>query len=1067
MSHSSNRTPAGPTTSFGPFEFDAGSGLLYRGEQETLLPFRVSKVLGALLECPGEVLTKDQLLAEAWQDTHVGEDSLTQAISMIRSALGDDPRDPVYIQTIPKRGYRFIAEVQGGSPVSGVPHSAESGPPSTDPDEQSVSPARRTRPVPLVSPGTSLGQYEILSELGAGAMGVVYRARDTVLERDVAIKVLPEDFVSDPERVTRFEQEAKLLAAVSHPNIAGIHSLEEEDGAKFPVMELVEGETLEERLRSGRVGVEEAIELARQIASALEAAHERNIVHRDLKPANIKVAPGGQVKVLDFGLAKALEVKVFEGSAAESPTASMTIMGSRRGSIVGTAAYMSPEQARGQEADKRADIWSFGCVFYEMLTGQRAFGGDTVSDTIAGLLEREPDWEALPADTPPAACRVLRRCLSKDSDRRLHAIADARIELEEAGQAQASGDPVLIAQGPPRAPLWKRGGVRWAAVGLAIGAVATLMIMQGSRDRASPPAGAEQTTWFRQGIPPETSIRPRNPALQLAVSPDGGRIVFRARREGVWRLYQSRLNQLEATSISGTEGANNPFFSPGGESLGFFADGKLKKIDLASGRSQELCDVPNFSYGAAWGPDGQIVYNPGTLEGLWSVPETGGSPSLVLAADPRSGVYSYEKPSFLPGGKSVLLAVYKGGHGTWALGVLDLETRETRVLIEGASYGVFLPTGHIMFGKIDGLHVVGFDIETMSITGTEVPVIRDVGFRVFERVAQFAVSPTGTLAYIPGIGIPKRELLRVSLDGEPTLIPAEPRNYVYPRFSPKGDLIAVNVVEARTEVLIVNAETGISSPLVSEGSAEWPMWNPDGRHVTYSSLNPESGSWGVYQKPFGGGPEDVLFETVYGEGGELTANQWSPDGRALVGQGNADWREGQEQDLGIAYLSLDEPGGLKTLVPPLPGGHMHGAAFSPGGDWVAYVSNHTGTHQVFVTPFPGGGESLPISSGEGDAYSPLWSPDGRRIYYYSWSDERMMVVDVVTEPTFSASAPRALFEYIGRPIAFFYSHPNYDLHPDGRSFVVVRNAEEPPLPTYLNVATNWFAELEEMLQTGH
>ena len=1067
---------------FGPFELDARSGLLYQGDREILLPFRAVKVLEVLLCRQGEVLPKDELLAEVWQDAFVGEDSLTQAISMVRSALGDDPRDPTYIQTIPKRGYRFIAEVEvggaaaaGATETSGVSRSAAGSEAlaseaipvigaATSPTAPPATP-RGAGPLPLVSVGSSLGHFEILGELGAGAMGVVYRARDTVLEREVAIKVLPEDFVSDPDRVARFEREARLLAAVSHPNIAGIHSLEEDDGAKFPVMELVEGETLEQRLRSGRIGVEEALELGRQIASALEAAHERGIVHRDLKPANIKIAPNGQIKVLDFGLAKALEVKIFEGSAADSPTASMTIMGSRRGSIVGTAAYMSPEQARGQEADKRADIWSFGCVLYEMLTGKRAFGGETVSDTIAKLLEREPDWEALPSETPRAARRVLRRCLSKDPDHRLHDIADARIELEEAASEPTTDEvPKADARATPT-PFWLRRRIWWGAAGVTAGVVLTVFVVWGLLGWGSGPVSQADTVKLNLGLPAEISISPRNGNLQVAISPDGSTILFVGRQEGVRRLYQRPLDQLsDPRPLRGTEGARYPFFSPDSQWAGFFADGQLKRVRLDGEAPQILCDAPN-SYGGTWGPDGTIVFNPDTLRGLWEVPETGGTPELILPPDPRNGVFSYEKPSFLPGGESLLVGIYLGGHGTWNLGVLDLHTGEPEVLIEGTSYGVYVPTGHILFGRPDGVYAVEFDLETNELRGPEVPVFRHVGFSVMDRLAQFTVSQTGTLVYMPSMGMPRSELVRVDFDGRATALPAEARNYVYPRFSPNGDKIAVNVVEADTNVWIVDVETGALTKLTSEGSNEFPAWTPDGRHVTFASIRSEPQSTGIYRKLAGGsGAEELIFRPDNAEHGDLTPNQWSPDGHSLAGQGNVGWPDDPEPMFGIAYLVMEHPPKLTTLVPPVPNALMHGAAFSHDGKWVAYVSNETGTQNVYVTPFPGPGARQPISPGGGN--QPLWSPDGRRLYYYSYSSTQMMVVDVTEEPEFRASSPRVLFDYSGYDYGYFYSHPDFDIAPDGESFVMVRQAEESvPRPSHLNVALNWFGELEELMHT--
>ena len=657
---------------FDPFEFDPAAGLVYRGDEETLLPPKAAHVLQLLLESAGQLVSKDELLETIWEDAYVTESSLTDAISLLRRVLGDDTRDPTYIQTLHRRGYRFIGAVE--EQAAPAPDAESEATPSVEP---------RVPQEGGLKVGERLGSYEILCILGAGAMGTVYRARDTTLERDVAIKLLRGDFAGDPERLGRLEREAKLLAAVSHPNIAAIYSLEEANGIKFPVLELVEGETLDQRLRSDRIKVDEALELARQIASALEAAHEQGIIHRDLKPANIKLTPTGQVKVLDFGLAKALEVHVFGADVSDSPTESVTIMGTRRGSIVGTAAYMSPEQAKGQEADRRADIWSFGCVLYEMLTGRRPFKGDTVSDTIAGVLEREPDWDALPNETPRAARRILRRCLSKDPDRRLHDIADARIELEEA-MAEPPGE--AASEATTATPAW-RFALPWALTATVV--IAALWLGWGSLT-------APQRPMNRLAIPIPLGT------TNFAVSPNGQDLVFQATAGG---LYHRPLGERAARSIAGAERGSRPVFSPDGRSILFFADGELKQVPLAGGEANSLADVSFSDWaGLFWGPSGDIVLaKVGDSPGLWSLPAAGGTltpiPEFALESDP------YFFPTLIPG-SHVMLASRPNSETLpqrdRKIVALDLDTgTETDLGVRGLTPR-YSPSGHLVFARYDG-----------------------------------------------------------------------------------------------------------------------------------------------------------------------------------------------------------------------------------------------------------------------------------------------------------------------------------------------------------------------------
>jgi len=689
-------------TEFGAFRYDAASRVLSRDEAEIPLSPRVLAVLESLLKRPGKIVAKEAVLESAWEGAFVGEDSLTKAISQLRSALGDDPHRPRYIQTIPKRGYRFIAEVseplRNQGPIPRPVEVGDDGGATAAVASTAEAPAQEARAddspaaaLTTLAAGTRLGRYELLAHIGAGAMGEVWRARDTELQRDVAIKVVPKDLAGEAAVIERFRREALMLAAVNHPNIATIHGVEDAGGTPFIVMELLQGETLQERLQRGPLPADEALELAAQIARALEVAHNAGIIHRDLKPANIMLGADDHVKVLDFGLAK--DINVTDAAATVDPT-----LLTESGLLIGTAAYMSPEQAAGKPIDRRSDIFSFGCILFEMLTARRPFPGDNVAEIVAATLKDQPDWELLPATTPVTARALLRRCLRKNPDRRLHDIADARIEIEVALTEPEAGLPGLA--DPPATD--RRFRVAVAAIGLLAGVGLTVLASWALKEATTSPAATLITRRLELVLPSEISVRRSSDYPQLAVSPNGEHVVFRARRNGVFALYRRPLAGNQAALIPGTEGGNLPFFSPEGEWLGFFANRKLWKVRLDGGELKELCEATSLS-GATWGPDGTIVFSGRVGSGLWKVSEGGGRPERIASLDSSNGERSFDYPAFLPDGKSVLVGIWYGGHGTYELGVVDMETGKVRGLgIERVAQGVYIPTGHIVFGRPDG-----------------------------------------------------------------------------------------------------------------------------------------------------------------------------------------------------------------------------------------------------------------------------------------------------------------------------------------------------------------------------
>ena len=587
--------------------------------------------------------------------------------------------------------------------------------------------------------GKTLSHYKVLEKIGQGGMGEVYRAEDTNLSREVAIKVLPEQFTQDPQRLARFEREAKLLASLNHPNIAAIYGLEEADGVRFLALELVPGDTLQERVAKGPLPVEEALEICRQIAEGVEAAHEKGVIHRDLKPANVKVTPEGKVKILDFGLAKAFEAEPPVTDISQSPT--LTEEMTRAGVILGTAAYMSPEQAKGEAVDKRADIFAFGCVLYELLTGKRTFDGKTITETLGAIIHKEPDWGALPATTPWRIQELLHRCLTKDAHDRLRDVANVRVELKLALYEPEGELPTGVAS-TAQPSLWRR-AIPWT-VALLMGFIAVSIAFWSSTPPTLPS--------LRKLVinPSLTAPLASSRFTDLGISPDGSHVVYFTRGTRS-QLYVRSMADLTATPLSGTEGAGRAFFfSPDGEWVAFHVAGKLKRVSLVGGAPINLCDVPGYE-GGSWGSEGTIVFSAGSPTGLYRVSANGGQPESLAMPDPDKGELEYQQPEILPDGEAVLFAVYQAG-GTYQIAVLSLDTGEQKTLLENGRQPHYLPTGHLVYELTETgtLMAVPFDLERLESSGDPVPVFEGVRSAPGQGMADYSIADDGTMVYASG-----------------------------------------------------------------------------------------------------------------------------------------------------------------------------------------------------------------------------------------------------------------------------------------------------------------------------
>ena len=918
-----------------------------------------------------------------------------------------------------------------------------------------------------LTPGTRFGPYEITAQIGAGGMGEVYRAIDTNLKRAVAMKVLPVSVAGDSERLARFQREAELLAALNHPNIASIYGLEKSGPATALVMELVEGPTLAEVIARGAIPVADALPLARQIAEALDAAHGQGIIHRDLKPANIKVRAEGTVKVLDFGLAKALApdgASATAGHLTESPTITSPAM-TVAGMILGTAAYMSPEQAKGRAVDKRSDVWAFGVVLYEMLTGQRLFKGDDVSEVLASVLTRQPDWTILPADTPALVRRLLRRCLEKDRTRRLADIADARLDIVDSLSGSDVDAPATVSTSRTH------GRLAWASSLLLVGLAAAAVAVWATRRVPIPP----ETTRTILSIAPTGETSGANPLEQragsgrptrtaVALSPDGKTLVFSAIWGGTEQLYARRMDQLSATPISGTSGGHSPFFSPDGQWVGFGAGSELRKVPLSGGPAVAVCKAAVL-FGASWGDDGTIVFATQRNGGLWRVPATGGTPEALTTVPPDE--YSHRLPYMLPGSRAVIFTVLKGPN-LWngaQLVVRSLQTGTQTVLVTGGSDGRYVSTGHLVYMRLGTLMAVPFDPVRLAVTGGPTGVIDGVmqaahkgaDYIANTLAGQFTVSDTGTLVYLTGgtVAADDRSLVWVDRHGTLQALPAPPRPYMVPDISPDGGRVAITTIDTR-QVWTYDLARDALSPVTSDGNSDYGIFAPDGKRIVFRS---GAGEGNLYWKAAdGSGAATHLVTSTR----SLTPASWSPDGTlALVEEGDNEGKDAFQFD--IVVLST---GDRKTRAVIHTASNEMTPEFSPDGRWLAYVSNESGRHEVYVQPYPGPGERHLISTRGGE--QPAWNANGPELFYvqggvYSpGGPTTLMSVRITTTPAFKAGTPEPVFENAYLETGWGRS---YDVAPDGRRFLLTFRKEPRPTlpPAQMVLVQHWFEELKRLM----
>ena len=895
--------------------------------------------------------------------------------------------------------------------------------------------------------GQTIAHYKVGAKIGAGGMGEVYQATDTKLNREVALKILPEQFAKDHDRMSRFKREAQVLASLNHPNIAAIHGLEQEGDTLAIALELVEGPTLAERIGEGALALEETLNIVKQIAEALEAAHEQGVIHRDLKPANVKVKEDGQVKVLDFGLAKALEGGDSEEDVGNSPT--LSIAATQAGMILGTAAYMSPEQARGQKADKRSDVWSFGVVLFEMLTGKRLFTGDTISDVLAAVLRAEADWDALPEDTPPPIRKLLRRCLTRERKQRLQAIGEARIGIDEFLENPVDASVLMSAASVAQPePGWKR-LLPWA-FGAAMTLVAILAVW-------SPWETATPTSTMRLKVeiaPEETLFTGQGAAAVL--SPDGKMLAYVAISSGTRELYIRPLDQLEGAPLSGTEGASDPFFSPDGRWIAFFTGNELKKVSVTGGAPLTLCST-EVNRGGTWGPDDTIVFAPHVTTGLSRVPAAGGTPEEITTRS--EGERSHRWPYFLPDGKAVLfMAQDQGGsYDDATIEVVVLATGERKVIHEGGTYPRYLPSGHLVYAREGTLFAAPFDVNRLEITGQPAPVLEGVvslGASAGNGGTQFAFSPGGTMVYVPGEGFAGGwHLARADRSGDSTVLPSKGVVYLGPTLSPDGKRVAVEIALNTNDLWVYEIERGTRSRLTFQGDGNKdPDWTPDGKRIAFAS--DRDGVLNLYWKRSDGAGEAERLTTSKNQ---QRVPSFSPDGKLL-----AFMEENSETSWDLWVLDLEgERKAEPFLVTPA---LEAGPTFSPDGRWIAYGSNESGRFEVYVRPFPGPGGKWQVST-DGITDIPHWSPDGSRIYYRN--GERIMVVAVSGRgDSFQTGKPVVLFE---GTYASGGQESVYDLSPDGKRFVMLKSgvdAGEKSDRRHLTLVFNWFDEVRNRLETG-
>jgi Tol biopolymer transport system component/predicted Ser/Thr protein kinase len=881
--------------------------------------------------------------------------------------------------------------------------------------------------------GKRLGPYEILSAIGAGGMGEVYRARDTRLERIVAVKILPDHLSDRAELRERFEREARTVASLNHPHICTLYDIGHQDGTDFLIMEYLEGETLAERLKKGPLPLAQVLQYAIEIADALDKAHRKGITHRDLKPGNIMLTKSG-TKLLDFGLAKLRGPQVAVANLSALPTEGSNL--TAQGTILGTLQYMAPEQLEGKEADARTDIFAFGLVVYEMATGKKAFEGKSQASLIAKILETDPPpISSLQPMTPPALDHVAKTCLAKDPDERWQTASDLKRELkwigESGSQAGLSTDRIT-----PATRDWHK-VMLWSAAVLAVCAAVGLTVWH---FRAVPP---RPVTRFTISLPAgQRLVGLDTPAI--ALSPDGTRLAYiGAQDNALPQLYLRAMASPDARPIPGTDGATDPFFSPDGQWLGFFTGGKLKKVSVSGGASVTLGDA-SAPQGASWSSQGMIAFGSEPAAVLLQVSDAGGAPQALTHLD--KGETDHDWPEFLPGGKTVLFAASGDDRANGQVAIQSLATGARRNLIQGATHPHYAPSGHLVYAQGGNLMAVPFDLQRLALTGAAVPVVEGVLQSTSSGGAQYNFSATGSLAYVAGAvqATAGNTLVWVSRNGIEQPLPAPLHEYGLPRLSPEGRRLAVLIGD---QVWLYDLSRETLSRFTFEGAENRaPVWTPDGKRIAFRSTKE--------------GPSNIFWQLADGSGGleRLTTSEydqistsWSPDGQALA----------------FVQLNPNKPTEIWVLrmgdrkAQPFLQTRFNEAAprFSPDGHWLAYGSDESGRSEIYVQPFPGPGGKWQISTEGGT--EPVWNPNGRELFYRS--GDKMMAVDIVNQPGFAAGRPRKLFEgrYVANPV-----NPNYDVSRDGQRFLMTKESEQGSSATQINVVLNWFEELKQKVPAG-
>ena len=876
-----------------------------------------------------------------------------------------------------------------------------------------------------LSTGTRFGPYEVVSRIGAGGMGEVYRARDTTLHRDVAIKVLLPTLANDPDRLARFGREAQLLASLNHPNIAHVHGVADANGVRALVMELVEGPTLADQIVRGPIPINEVLPIAKQIAEALEAAHDHGIIHRDLKPANIKVRPDGIVKVLDFGLAKALDAQdAASVNATLSPT--MSVHATEAGIILGTAAYMAPEQARGQTVDERTDIWAFGCVLYEMLAGRPAFEAEDLAGTLASVLEREPDWLRLPANVPARVRDLLRLCLEKNPKNRRRDAGDVRIDIERALADPA--DPVAARAARTSRVAWLVGAVAMLAV-----VVLSAFTIRYLREPSAP----SQPEMRVEITPP-----PQSAPLEFALSPDGRYIVFVASVDGRQRLWLRALNEVDARVMTGTDGADYPFWSADSRSIGYFAASKLYRIDVSGGPPQVLADVP-AGRGGTWNADGTLVFAPATDSPLMRVAASGGTPVAITRLDPPRQV-GHQSPQFLPDGRHFLfLATGSPSESGIYLGSLE-EDAPTRLMASDVA-AAYLTPNLVVFVQQGALMARRLDVERRELTGDAMTLADGVGYDVGWKLGAFSVSANGHVAYQSRI-LKRDELFWVDRTGMTSRVAVngvDVNRLANPDLSPDGQRAAVTIdSQSNVDIWLMDLVGGGSTRFTFDAAADaFPLWSPDGTQVVFSSAR--TGTAKLYAKPSNSTHDERLLL----ERGAAVPQDWSRDGRFLLYSlldpktGRDLWAldmsNNQRTTRAVVNTQFDERNGQ----------------FSPDGHWLAYETNESGRFEIVAVSFPDPMEEWPVSRSGGTQVR--WRADGKELYFVA-ADGKLMAAPITIAPradgsTFEAGAPVSLFQTQILPTAVS-TRVQYAVSRDGR-FLISQPAESATTP--ITLILNW------------